>query len=483
MPHAGSSASRAASGSASAPNGLASEWARYSAFKRALKDDDPDCSPPTLQEWRELTGGAPAPPTAQPASRRDAPAIDPALAEQDKGQRPSKRRAKEKEAAHRPRRRRRRQATPESSDADEPDDGPRLILMAPGAELSQKQEVVKGELQTDVGIQMYNSTGLAKNPFIMKRGGAEPPTPKTGDGLLEVDWDAEVCHPTNMKVVDHVTKLVVDKQTNRDTWTISHKDVNFTVSDVREMVKGRIRSWQTSYRQKKNPARAAKRFDNRDKGRRTARQREKKVRRKKACGHFEKKHGVNPRKLISTPNMSEEISTFSGDDPGTRDPQLYTAAAEQCRLTEEEIQAGVKILERRSFTWQTQRYQAIVAELDFLHDEHFKSDAPAAIKTLKRVDLGRFSRKTVPKGKVYPVMISRKYKAKAKQDGTWAQVNMVKKDPEGFGPDNLPLSDDEGEAGGASDRGGAEGGDEGDGDDEPQGGGDADVEDSGEVSD
>ncbi|EKM48874.1 uncharacterized protein PHACADRAFT_202290 [Phanerochaete carnosa HHB-10118-sp] len=432
------------------------EWAAYSAFKHELKANDPNYSPPNMKEWRKLTR---APMQGQvmstdgTARRREAIVIDPLL-EGASGRRGRKRKSvgdDSKEDSHRYCYRRRKdylessnndgseseslESSPEAvlqssgklSESNDEEDEPCLILMVLKANLSEQEAKVKGELsfqyqQTEVNVEFYNVTSLGKNPFIMRCGDPEPPTPAPGSNCLSIAWGKDVDHPVNRAVIEQIARLVYKKQTNKNTWTILYKKVKFTLSNIQKMVKQRIQTWKTLYSQKKDPVRAEKRFSNRDNSQRAARQREKKICRGKARSFYIEENSADPVKLLETPWMSEEISTFSASDLG-KHQQLYDEAAEKCKMTDDEIKRGVKVLEMWSFAWCTKRYGDVMHKLDRLHDVYCRTDPN--VKTYKRVNLN----------------LNRSWAKEAKKTGIYHKIKMAHRDPRGFR--DLQLSDEE----------------------------------------
>ncbi|EKM48659.1 uncharacterized protein PHACADRAFT_202545 [Phanerochaete carnosa HHB-10118-sp] len=178
------------------------EWAVYNKFKRELQAADPECPPPTMQEWREMMGlssgqsgdratARTCRPAGRNAQRREAMVIDPALLETEEtggGLSRNGRKRKDRRSKHGGRRRRRhcRQGTESgaesssdtesSSDADsssesEPNIAPRLILMANRTELNKRQQTTKSELVTknrrlDACLLYEEKHGVNPQPLI-----------------------------------------------------------------------------------------------------------------------------------------------------------------------------------------------------------------------------------------------------------------------------------------------------------------------------
>ncbi|EKM48567.1 uncharacterized protein PHACADRAFT_202655 [Phanerochaete carnosa HHB-10118-sp] len=412
------------------------EWAAYNKFKRELQAADPECPPPTMQEWREMMGlssgqsgdratARTCRPAGRNAQRREAMVIDPALLEtEETGGVPST----EGGAAV--------AAVARVQKASEPDIAPRLILMANKTELNKRQQTTKSELVSLVKQEVHNITGIAKNPFVLRRGQPEPTTPAARPSYLPIAWSEPVDHPTNRAVIEQVARLIYAEQTDKEKWTISCKEVKFTLCDIEEMVKNHLRNWKTAYSQKKDPAKT-------------------KNRRLDACSLYEEKHGVNPQPLVETPWMTEEVSTFSASDDAKRQ-MFYSEAKEKSGLTDEDIARGIKMLELRSFTWRTNRVTQIYHELDDLYNANLKAEVP---QVHRRIDLGRISRTNVPdlKRLISPVLVNTTWLKRWQAERHGARDQDIKfkvKNPRGFR--DLESTDEE--AGGTrEDRAGGEG--------------------------
>ncbi|PSR72638.1 hypothetical protein PHLCEN_2v11494, partial [Hermanssonia centrifuga] len=108
------------------------------------------------------------------------------------------------------------------------------ILTQPHAHLSSVQKLVQKQLRQKTKMQVHEHTGIGKNPFPLKHIDNEPPTPEPTEGCMRIAFGEPVNDP------------------NKDTWTITHKEVNFTKRDLKEFGKEVVRTWQQAYKTKRN---------------------------------------------------------------------------------------------------------------------------------------------------------------------------------------------------------------------------------------
>ncbi|KZT04708.1 uncharacterized protein LAESUDRAFT_760994, partial [Laetiporus sulphureus 93-53] len=280
------------------------------------------------------------------------------------------------------------------------------ILSLEKGNLSKRQAEVREELQEAVIGHLKTLTGLRRNPFPLQGDVNDENDDVDGSAQdkpsMEFNFDETVTYEENAAIIRHIADLVYKEQTNDVSRTITHPDVNFTKRDLEEFAKTRFRTWKRAYQAQKDELKKAAQLANQARNRRRRRQEQLKQLRGTAVKAYQKRFKVDPSPVLLTDWMSEACSDWS-DEEEARDVHRQLLAT-KAGLTQEEIEEGVKVLERRSLAWRSGQLCSVLAKLDQIVQTKRKGQGNAPIK-MKRVDLQRPCT-GVPPSKIYPFAIS-----------------------------------------------------------------------------
>ncbi|PSR79080.1 hypothetical protein PHLCEN_2v7166 [Hermanssonia centrifuga] len=227
-------------------------------------------------------------------------------------------------------------------------------------------------------MQVHELTGIGKNPFPLKHIDNEPPTPEPIEGCMRIAFGEPVDDPVNKAVIKRAALLVFQAETNKDTWTITHKEVNFTKRNLEEFGKEVVRTWQQAYKTKKDEIKRNKKIGHADRNCHIQRQQ---ANADAVIAMYHKKHpGTNVTPLLRTPFMTEENSEYSNNN---HRQDTYKKAG----LTDQDIANGVKVLEQISLSWRFKKNNPGIpvqvkwggpsgfSDDKYLTDEYFQSSS------------------------------------------------------------------------------------------------------------
>ncbi|KAJ7231190.1 hypothetical protein C8J57DRAFT_1533800 [Mycena rebaudengoi] len=139
-----------------------------------------------------------------------------------------------------------------------------------------------------------------------------PPSPPT----MSFEFSANVDSPTDLKVLIHAADLIWKEQHDpkAPTFSLPHKDLPFTHSDLLEFGKTGYRSWKKNWKVENDPEVAAKHARQAAKDRQAMRRKDLKKTRLKAVKEYRKVHKKDPVCILETDWVSDEISALDTED-------------------------------------------------------------------------------------------------------------------------------------------------------------------------
>ncbi|KAJ6546299.1 hypothetical protein DFH09DRAFT_1507850 [Mycena vulgaris] len=253
---------------------------------------------------------------------------------------------------------------------------------------------------------------------------------RSSHNRLVFDFSQNVDHPTNVKVFDQVSKLIWTEQQNPDseTFSLPHKDVKFTRSDLVEFAKGTFRTLRRKWKAEQDETLASKQAKSESDNRQLMRRRELKDNRLKAVPKYKKIKRHDPAFILETDWMTDEISQPDTDDEDKK-------AAHRRRLVREArlnaTQTEDPLWERVRPGFQSSEMQEIKDVLDAILRQPGKKRPRNRVR---RVDLGAIHNR-IPAGIVWPFMVSQDwYEANVEGNPDLEEeMKMYGSDPEGFG--------------------------------------------------
>ncbi|THH14263.1 hypothetical protein EUX98_g9629 [Antrodiella citrinella] len=316
----------------------------------------------------------------------------------------------------------------------------------PFRELSKDQQVLRNLFQAHIRTEMQRLTGLRKDPFPLK--------PRNTDSDDDLDPDSEdapseprmllrmdqaVDHPANIAVIQRAATLVMIQELDVSTRTMEQDqlDITWTREDLVECGKGVWRTWKRAWKTQHDGSLSSKKVEQQMQQRRQSRQHAIKERRMKAVRIYTKRNNLDPSPMLQSEWMTEEVSGWSDADE-TANRACRREIGLKMGYSEEEIAAGVKVLEKRSLGWRSKQINSVYHALDDIVTEMERKRNTEFQSKFRRVDLGRKQMKLPARGKklIYPMMISSKY---VPEDETLTN-KYRKHNPPGF---NGPYSTDE----------------------------------------
>ncbi|KAJ7669696.1 hypothetical protein B0H17DRAFT_1142035 [Mycena rosella] len=271
-----------------------------------------------FQFMQQNTMPPPPPPPPQ------APVIDPALQVQDPNTNTQRLEALEREVRDLKAEKRVNSSPEARSSKRRKKSDAYLLRDAKG--LSVKQEEVRKKLMKKMKTELMTLTGMARDANSESDSDSESssaPPARPSRSVMSFDFNQNIDHPTNTKVIDRAAELIWKEQHDpkADTFSLLHKDVKFTLADIASFGKTNFRTWKRSWKAETDTAAAAKRARQEAKGRQTMRKKRSQLKRNrlKAPPEYKKRHKKNPAFILETDWMSDEISGPDTDDEAKKD--------------------------------------------------------------------------------------------------------------------------------------------------------------------
>ncbi|KAJ6455919.1 hypothetical protein C8R47DRAFT_1328857 [Mycena vitilis] len=269
--------------------------------------------------------------------------------------------------------------------------------------LTKGQIEVRKELMRKMKKELINLTGTNSRDDSSTSSDSDNSS-NVSPPSMSFDFAAKVDDDSNLKIIARAAELIWTEQHDpkSSTFSLAHKDVSFTRSDLVDFGKTNFRSWKKKWNQTQNNQVAARAARQASKDRQGMRRKELKQNRLAAVKEFRKLHKKNPSCVLESEWMSDEISAPDTDDEDKRKThrQLLVRKA---RLGPDQQAEPVWEVVRPAF--QSKECVETKDELDRILKKAKQAAKRKSRTSVPRVRLGA-THDRIPTGTLWPFMIS-----------------------------------------------------------------------------
>ncbi|KAG2350556.1 hypothetical protein BDR05DRAFT_993938 [Suillus weaverae] len=294
------------------------------------------------------------------------------------------------------------------------------LLNHPLQDLSPAEKMTCEELQKCLDDVIFDVTGILMDTIEDDDSNNQDSDDMTEADKMHFDFSNEkgVKTTCNKMVLDHVTKIVWDEQSNNESCTLGHNHVKFTQKDVLAFAKDKFCNLKRKYLEVTDDIKRQKRQQHKL---------------KKDCAEqdiidaYIKAYGIDPTPILETEYMSEEISQLDTDD----DAGLKDSNAED----------GVVVWEVVCEAWRSVDFNLTIEQLDKIRWSVRRESGQAKRGHTKRVNLGTLKNDALDI-MVYPFMISTDWLVAYNTANPGIPLQVKAKNPPGFGHQGDQLQDE-----------------------------------------